>query len=771
VLLACVLVLLVSQGLIGALSLSALHRLAYQNTHERVSLVSRQAGADIQAGLNLGKPLTQYFGLSEYLKTVLKQLPNGGSAQVVLANGDIVQQAGAAAPADAVRVDVPLQDRSGVQGVLRVQGLPEKVGVRVLLFDNLRVLGGITGLALVALLLVFRFIMPVHHLAAAGRLRLLVPLCVMLVAQGAYAAYTVQSFKSVWLGMARENASLLGQRLQADFHRLLDYGIAPERWVGVEKILVHQAAAFPLVKALIITNPKANPLFAADARGSLAHDSLPGSLQASTSDVRFPLVRTRARTPDAWLYVQLDEQQLRQGVWQRVVDAATVVVVALVVTLELLLLLTLLIDRAFAVPLPRDDAIPLGLDDVSRIGSVVRPVMFGFMFAVALPLSFIPLHARSLLGEAGGGIQSLQMAWPVALEMGCGLLTALVAGRLIDRRGWPLPVFAGLLITGIAGVLAALAQSLAGFMAARALSGLGYGLAWMGLQGFIVVASPARERGRNMAIVIAGLFAGHLSGAAVGALLAEQSGRSAVFAVSAVLLILPALGVRMLMWPYRGLGKGHSGPVPLAVAHSWRQTLGLLFSRDYGLLLAGSIIPFSVAQVGLLSFALPLYMEQAGASTASTGRVLMAYGLCVIYLAPLVARLADRSRSRKPWIVAGGVTGSLGLFGLYLANTVMMATLAVILLALASCLAGGAQASYMLSLNRVQAFGAASATSVMRAGDKLGQMLGPLLVGALLGWAGISVSLALVGCLYLMATLSFWLWAPLDHAGRASVDT
>src|SRR3546814_12750872 len=75
----------------------------------------------------------------------------------------------------------------------------------------------------------------------------------------------------------------------------------------------------------------------------------------------------------------------------------------------------------------------------------------------------------------------------------------------------------------------------------------------MGLQGFIVTQSPAAYRGRNMATVIAGLFAGHLSGAAVGALLAQPVGASAVFAVGACLLILAALGVYALMWPYRHL--------------------------------------------------------------------------------------------------------------------------------------------------------------------------------------------------------------------------
>src|SRR5699024_5115188 len=130
------------------------------------------------------------------------------------------------------------------------------------------------------------------------------------------------------------------------------------------------------------------------------------------------------------------------GVRARVLDAATVIAAALVVAIELLMLLAMLMDRAFAVPRRAQDRDPVGLDDTARVGAVVRPVMFGFMFAVALPLSFLPIHARALLSAGTGvaGNAALLMALPIAAEMGCGLLTALLAGRWIDRRGWPLPV-------------------------------------------------------------------------------------------------------------------------------------------------------------------------------------------------------------------------------------------------------------------------------------------------------------------------------------------
>src|SRR3546814_17157908 len=65
VLLACIVVLLLAQGLIGSLSLSALNRLAADNTAERIELLARRTSSQIQTGMTLGKPLAQYFRSEE----------------------------------------------------------------------------------------------------------------------------------------------------------------------------------------------------------------------------------------------------------------------------------------------------------------------------------------------------------------------------------------------------------------------------------------------------------------------------------------------------------------------------------------------------------------------------------------------------------------------------------------------------------------------------------------------------------------------------------
>ncbi|PLC48902.1 MFS transporter [Pollutimonas subterranea] len=779
ILLACMVVLLLAQGLIGALSLSALNRLVSDNTAERVGLMARQTSAQIQTGLDLGKPLPQFFGLSQLLADLQVRVPDMLGASVVLADGRVIAtlaQAPTPGPlldllssgpqrsatvqrreGKALQLALPLGEGGGrITGALVLQVQAGNAGDSALLLENLRVLAVTTLGAALLLVLTFRYGLPLHRVAAASKARMVAPLLVLLLAQGLYAAYTIQTFRDVWVSVSRDNTRMLGEGLRHDLNRVLGYGIEPERLAGVERPMMRLARSFPLIKELQLQDADGRVLVRADAKGLLP--GLADADIASENILVFPLQAAGTGPVLARLDVMLDQDLIAAGVRERIMDAATVAVVALVAAIELLLLLTLLMDRAFAVRKQTATGETQGLDDLSGVGQVVRPVMFGFLFALALPLSFLPILARTLLPDGGNGpAAEFLMALPIAAEMGCGLMTALLAGRLTDRRGWQTPVLAGVLVSVLGNLACAGVDTLPGLVLARGLVGLGYGLAWMGLQGFIVTRSPAAYRGRNMATVIAGLFAGHLSGAAVGAMLMQQLGFAAVFYIGAALLCLPLVGVLTLMWPYRQLS---AQAVSSRAGKSWTALRRLLLTRDFGLLLLGCVIPFSIAQVGLLTYALPLYLEAYGATASSVGRVLMLYGLFVIYIGPYMGRVADQSASKKHWIVAGGLIGSAGLLSLYFASGLLAAAAAVVLLALASCFAGGAQAAYMLDLKAVQDYGAAGATSVMRAADKFGQMLGPLLVGGLFASMGISGGLVVTGGIYLIATLAFLVFAP-----------
>lgn len=837
--LASLIVLVLAQALIGSLSLAALNRLMAQTTADRIEVTARSLGAEIQNGLRLGKPLAQFFGLDDILRksstgdhppslqvvqmdgTILAKrqgdgrIDTAGDAQALLAalampppirghspppdsrETPVRLPSGTAMIArdQSVTIAAPLMNTAGqLTGAIIVDVERNALAWRELVVRNTTVLILVTACGGLLLAVGFRLFAPYGGSTAGSRARFIVPLVAILLAQGLYAAYTISNFRTVWLQVTRENANMLAEGMQRDLNRVLGYGLSVGQLRGLEAPFTRLQASFPAIGQIAVTDAGGKVL----AVSRLPDMPNPGLDLRPDLTFSLPLNDANPAQSAGQLSITLNAAIIDDGVRNRVIDALTVSAVALITAMEMLMLLSLLMITG-TLPTRRAADEILRQDDrgqAALVGRLARPVMFSFLFAWALPLGFLPVYARTLPPGALDLPPNLLLALPISVEMACGLIAALLAGRLTDRRGWQTPVIAGLGVAAAGMLACALASTLLGFVASRGMVGFGYGLAWMGLQGFIVTRSAPQARGRNMTSVIAGLFAGHLSGAAVGSMLMEQTGYHTVFVVGATMLILPLSGVWFLLRPYMtrplvgtvpatqssrsDAAAAAGGPVTPAMsmagaspslapppapalaapAHRLAETIKLVFTRDFGMLLAGSIVPFSIAQVGLISFALPLYLESQGAAASSVGRILMLYGLCVIYVGPIMGRLADRSASKKRWIVVGGMIGSLGLMALYLNSGMLAAAAAVLLLALASCASGASQSPYMLGLPHVQAYGAAGATSVMRAADKLGQMAGPLIVGGLFGVVGMGTGLAATGAIYLCATLAFWAFAP-----------
>lgn len=781
--LACVALLWLAQGLTGVLTLSALQRQIVDATAARVEVSARQSAIVIENGVRLGKPLEQYFGLRGLLDGLLEESHGVTGVAVVLKDGRLVASAGVLVPHaarlaralafpddevgvlrqpsgsvrlvgdEAVSLGIPLAGSDGVVRAALVLGWSrDPAYMHALMWRNLRVLALVTAAVALALALALRRGERRRRESGGARARFVLPLVALLLAQGVYAGYTIGMFRDVWLDVARHNAVVLATGLQRGLDRVLGYGLELHRLRGVDRLFSHTIRAYPLIGSIALVASDGRVLQEVDAHGNVT-----GGAQRRFADdpgytVSLPLGASDAS--GGALALRLDEGAVAAALRDRALDAATVAVVALVAAVELLLLLVVVMNRALPSGQGRQPSA-----DGSDVGGLARPVMFGYLFACAMPASFLPLFARSLPAAGLPLPPALLIALPISMEMGCGLLAALVAGRLSERRGWRYAVLQGLLLSCIGFVASALASNLAWFISARGVVGLGYGLTWMGLQALVVSRSPPTHRGRSMAGVVAGLFAGQLSGVAVGAMLMEQLGFRAVFAIGAVLLLLPLVGVFSLLRTYA---------IPPAMAASTSALPGrrapseaLLRGRGFGMLLLTSVIPFSIAQVGVMSFALPLYLEAEGAAPASIGRIFMIYGVCVVYLGPLVARWVDLSSVRWPWI---GLAGALGAAGLLLfrllPDGLLAAGVALALLALAGCFAGASQMPYALELRVVREHGAAGAASVMRAADKLGQMLGPLLIGAVSGPLGMGAAMTALGIMYLGATLWFVLARP-----------
>lgn len=800
VLVGSILILILAQALNGGLTLSSLKKVYVQSLIATVKVTGIDAVLKIEGAVRFGKPIEAFYGMQKLadgihgalpeLDDIVLALPDGRETYR-FATGDrpLGAALAAARPAFAKGESFVMAENGG--GRLALFAIRTKAGdwagTLVLsvpeaavrerfdsaLADNVLLLGFTTAIAILAILLRFAVLGrgPSGERLSGAQLYA-VPILAIVAAQGYYSFETVRSFRDEYVSVTRANTERLTNLVKRDIETILGKGVKITSLVRIEDQFQRIIASVPEIADIEIRDARRAPLYKADRSGKVTGTAGDAAAPDPVYDIVLPL-QPRAADGAAtalagYITIHLSPERIGQGVRQRMLDSGTLVLLAALAVFELSVLLRVLVNRS----LTRDAR----QEDVTR-HLLARPAVFTLLVAWALPLSFVPLRMQELYEPLAGLPQPLMMALPISLEMLCALATALLAGALTDRRGWHVPFLAGIAVSVAGAVLAGYAASAAGFILSRGVVGLGYGLSWMGIQGFLFHHGAPESRAQGVANLVAGIFAGHICGTAIGAMLAEQIGFAPVFLVSAGAMLIPLAFVLAFMRPYMHRPAVTAAAAATAVNGQTAARTGLravLLDRNFAALLLLSVVPFSIAQVGLLYYSLPIYLAEQGVNQSNIGRILMIYGLSVIYVAPMIGRLVDRTPHKKFFIAAGGLVGGAGLLWLCVSQGIGAMILAVFLLGIASCLSGGAQSAFALNLRAVQSYGTGKAMGFQRAADKLGQMLGPLIVGALFTSVGIEVGLAVTGGLYLIASLLFLvvagerpLWARLTAQGHS----
>ena len=814
IVLSSLLLLLISLGTSALLLFVALERAQIGILSERFELAGREAATRIEAGLRFGRPLDQFLNLDTILAEIRAETEGVEAA--------LVFGAGAVPIADGAREDtaeigaalsqaLALGDAVFVSGDVRLFATPlraagaEVVGHLLLAVPQAalseQVDTAIHG-AVVALLVVTGIAVALLAVAA-GRMRgamaqrqisrwrwMTFPVLVLLSAQVAYSLFALQVYRDNFQAATITAAESVGGRIQGDLERLLRLGLTFERMPGLEAQLgtiLNISGAVERVELFDATGTLRFGVAAETAEIGWFAELFP---LADIAPLRLSLTGA-GDAPAGAAVVHVAAGSIQAGIAAQSINILTVAATSVFFMIELMILLQILFRRSAA--RAREAAVhgrnaTAGTATAGVTGAVVggretaagageatpdptggepmhllaRPVIFGFVFAWALPLSFLPLKMRGFGGELLGLPADVVLALPISVEMGCALITAVIAGRLADSWGWYRPFVAGLLLSALGGVLAAMAPDGATFVAARGLTGLGYGLSWMGLQAFVIQKCPEERRGQALSNLMAGILAGFIAGTAVGGILAEQFGFDPVLLATGILAIVPLIVARIVLGDYLHLPpRAAQDPVqpavsgqPVTAAPSPRAGWGRLFrSPEYMGVLLFSVVPFSIAQVGLLYFAVPLYLNMIGASASDAGRILMVYGVVVILLGPQLSRLIDRSRAKLAIVVFGGLIGGAGLLALLVDLGLGGILLAATLLSLSSALIEPARAAFVLRLPVVREVGLASAFGLQRAADKFGQMIGPLVIALSFGASEIVQRVAFVGMGFILASL------------------
>jgi predicted MFS family arabinose efflux permease len=365
-----------------------------------------------------------------------------------------------------------------------------------------------------------------------------------------------------------------------------------------------------------------------------------------------------------------------------------------------------------------------------RAGTIVdaRIPLFVFSVAEELQKSFLPLFVAEYHRATDLFDRDIMVGLPISCFMFVIAVITPFAGQLVDRFGSRKLFIVGL-IPAIGGyVLCYLAESGNDIVIARSVTAVGYAVIVISSQSYIAAVLTNENRARGMAIFVGVLMAGTMCGTAIGAILADWLGYKPVFLV-AILLALFAGGLGYAM-----LSADVVEPAPTTTPTTKQTGMGaLLLNPAYVMLILFCAIPAKIILTGFLYLLVPLYLANLEASQSEIGRIMMIYSLIIIPISPLASRFADRLGNNLWVVITATILSGIALIGLYQSESVARVLLVVLALGIAhSFIKAPLIVAALEAAEKSAGVTRTSALSVLRTSERIGSVIGPVVVAGLM---------------------------------------
>lgn len=283
------------------------------------------------------------------------------------------------------------------------------------------------------------------------------------------------------------------------------------------------------------------------------------------------------------------------------------------------------------------------------------PILAGVAFAVAVGFGIvapiIPVFAQSF------GVSRAAAAAVVSAFAFMRLLSALGAGRIVDRLGERRVLAVGIGVVAVSSALAGLAQSYAQLLVLRGIGGVGSAMFTVAAYSLLLRSAPSEQRGQATGLFTGGFLVGGITGPALGGLISEVSLRAPFFLYAGTLAVAGAIGLFLLPRPEKSATAGAGGS-SASLRSAFR-------SRAYRAALAAQFAD-SWSVLGVRAALVPLFVTESAAEGGlglSRSWVGIGFGLVAALNAGVLlpaGRFADRV-GRRPVLLAGTGVSTLGM--------------------------------------------------------------------------------------------------------------
>lgn len=318
------------------------------------------------------------------------------------------------------------------------------------------------------------------------------------------------------------------------------------------------------------------------------------------------------------------------------------------------------------------------------------------------------------------------------------LVSALGAGRLVDRIGERTGLFLGVVVVGVSSLLAGLAQSYPQLLVLRGVGGIGSAIFGIAAVGLVLRVATPRTRGRAMSTYRTGFLVGGIVGPGLGGAVLGISLRAPFFLYAATLALAGVVALAFVGRPARETAPEPAGEVHVsepsptppedASETADRPEPGLravLRTREYQAALVANLA-VGLAVFGIRSAIVPLlFVKSLGAAPSWVAVAFLISALVQTALMFPAGRWTDTA-GRRPALVTGAAGAAAGLVLLAIGGSLVLG-----LVAMAVFGAGAAFLSTVPGALVGDVAGRRSGTviAVFNMASDLGAVTGPVLAG------------------------------------------
>ena len=374
----------------------------------------------------------------------------------------------------------------------------------------------------------------------------------------------------------------------------------------------------------------------------------------------------------------------------------------------------------------------------------LRLMVFMIYLTDGMQDAFVALLCERLYAGAEGKTwfsmlpEGVGAALPISVQLLFAAAGSLLGGWLITRTGTRKLMGSGAVIQA-AGFLvcAVFSESYSAITLGKVLIGAGQGMVYVSANTMAALTDQEENSQKAFADISAGILSGISVGAGLGATLLAMGNVKTVYGVGAVVMGA-AVWMAFTAKDFRTVSREKKERENMENAPACRPKkeggiLRFLTDRQSIVFLGFLLTPFMIA-LSFRDYFFPLFAGEHGMSEVRIGQVFLLFGLLTIYIGPHLAEgLLGHLGAKKSIVLASFLmAASIGIYVVYpCMETVLLGILAFYIVI---SFAYTCQYSYFETLPAVLRYGEGPAMGVYSMFESIGQTLGPVLFGVMLGF-------------------------------------